>query len=262
MKHSWQALVLAAGRGPDDPMARAYGVSHKCTLPVLGKPMLSRVITTLLAVPEIKRIAVSIEDEAPLHAALGNVPSRVNRVQSTTSAPASVLAAVRERREFPLLLTTGDHALLTPEMVDYFCTQASNNSADFSVGLATAETILKEYPESVRTFFRLGADRVSGCNLFAIMNERGLAVVERWQYLDSLRKKPWRLVAAFGLTALLRFAFGAISLDSAFQLVSKQLNVVARAVLMPFAEAAIDVDKPSDLELAERILRQRQTLQN
>ena len=66
-----------------------------------------------------------------------------------------------------MLVTTADHALLTPEMIDYFCEQAERNGADFSAGLARAEVILKAYPQSVRTFFRFGKDRVSGCNLFA-----------------------------------------------------------------------------------------------
>ena len=36
--------------------------------------------------------------------------------------------------------------------------------------------------------------------------------------------------------------------------VSQQLGFTAAAVPMPFAEAAIDVDKPADLELVEEIL--------
>ena len=46
-------LVLAAGRGPDDPMAKAYGVTHKCLIEVGGEPMLKRVIHTLLASSQI-----------------------------------------------------------------------------------------------------------------------------------------------------------------------------------------------------------------
>ena len=36
----WQAIILAAGRGPDDPMAKAYGVANKSTLTVGAVPML------------------------------------------------------------------------------------------------------------------------------------------------------------------------------------------------------------------------------
>ena len=43
----WNVIVLAAGRGPDDPMAAAYGVTHKCLVEVGGIPMLRRVVDTL-----------------------------------------------------------------------------------------------------------------------------------------------------------------------------------------------------------------------
>ena len=52
----WHALILAAGRGPSDPMAAAYGVSHKCLVEVGGIPMLRRVVETLLAHPAIAGI--------------------------------------------------------------------------------------------------------------------------------------------------------------------------------------------------------------
>ena len=41
-------VVLAAGRGPDDPMAKAFGVAHKCGLAVAGIPMLQRVLAALV----------------------------------------------------------------------------------------------------------------------------------------------------------------------------------------------------------------------
>ena len=45
-----------------------------------------------------------------------------------------------------------------------------------------------------------------------------------------------------------------MSLDDAFNYVSKGLVITAAPSLSPIAEAAIDVDKPSDKELVERIL--------
>ena len=257
MAKNWTAIVLAAGRGPDDPMAKAYGVSHKCTLPVNGVPMLQRVVNALQKSKSIASIAISIESPAIVREALTEKESGIAVIASENSAPLSASVAIRKNSAFPVLVTTADHPLLTPEMVDYFCAHAERNGADFSAGLATAEVIMNAYPQSVRTFFRFGKDRVSGCNLFAITNERGLRILEKWQYLEQSRKKPWRLVAAFGLPALIRFALGSLSLDGAFNVVSNKLGLTAKPVLMPFAEAAIDVDKPSDLELAEVILKLR-----
>jgi len=251
----WQALVLAAGRGPGDPMASAYGVANKCAIPVGGVAMLRRVHDALTASGLFKRIAVSIEDAAIADAVLGK-SARI--LAPAASAPASVLAALASGAvRYPVLITTGDHALLTPPMLAHFCAESEKSGADFTVGLARAETILAAYPQSIRTFFSLGNDRVSGCNLFAVFNARGLALLERWQYLEQARKRPWRLVAAFGPLALLRFALGRLSLDAAFALVSARLSLTVKPVLMPFAEAAIDVDKPADKDLAEQILKAR-----
>ncbi len=257
MAKNWTAIVLAAGRGRNDPMAKAFGVSHKCILPVNGVPMLQRVVNALQQSQSIASISISIESPAIVGEALGKKVSGIAVIPSESSAPLSAIVSIKKHATFPVLVTTADHALLTPEMIDYFCEEAERNGADFSAGLARAEVILAAYPQSVRTFFKFGKDRVSGCNLFAINNENGLRILEKWQYLEQSRKKPWRLVAAFGPLALIRFMLGTLSLDGVFRIVSNRLGLTAKPILLPFAEAAIDVDKPSDLELAEAILKLR-----
>jgi GTP:adenosylcobinamide-phosphate guanylyltransferase len=237
-------------------MAKACGVSHKCALPVAGVPMLRRVVDALRGSHSIASVSVSIETAEVARHALGKA-SNITIVPSEISAPLSAIIAIKKNSIYPVLITTADHALLTPEMIDYFCKQAEQDGADFSAGLARAEIILAAYPQSIRTFFRFGKDRVSGCNLFAVRTEKGLCILEKWKYLEPVRKKPWRLVAAFGPLALIRFLLGTLSLDEVFRVVSKRLGLIAKPILLPFAEAAIDVDKPSDLELAEAILKQR-----
>jgi len=248
--------VLAAGRGPNDPMAKAYGVSHKCALMVAGVPMLRRVVDALQDSQSITSISVSIETAELARQALGKT-TNITIVASENSAPLSAIYAIRKNPAFPILITTADHALLAPEIIDHFCEQAELLDADFSVGVAQAEIILAAYPQSIRTFFKFGKDRVSGCNLFAVRTERGLRILEKWKYLEQIRKKPWRLVAAFGPLALIRFLLGTLSLDEVFRIVSRRLGLSAKPILLPFAEAAIDVDKPSDLELVEAILKRR-----
>ena len=256
MAKNWAAIVLAAGRGPNDPMAKAYGVSHKCALMVAGVPMLRRVVDALQDSQSITSISVSIETAEVARQALGKT-TNITIVASENSAPLSAISAIRKNPAFPILITTADHALLAPEIIDHFCEQAELLDADFSAGVARAEIILAAYPQSIRTFFKFGKDRVSGCNLFAVRTERGLRILEKWKYLEQIRKKPWRLVAAFGPLALIRFLLGTLSLDEVFRIVSRHLSLSAKPILLPFAEAAIDVDKPSDLELVEAILKRR-----
>ena len=256
---AWNVLVLAAGRGPDDPMAKAYRVTHKCLVEVGGEKMLARVVRTLQAHPAVKSISVVIETRQLLAEALGSQADKVGFLAPQESAARSALAALRASPHFPWLITTGDHPLLTAEMLDYFFTEAAGYDADLSAGLASAQTILARFPDAKRTFLTFGRDRVSGCNLFALTSERAFSALDFWHDLEKIRKKPWRLVGAFGPVALFRFATGMLSLDSAFALASRRLGLVARPVLMPFAEAAVDVDKPADKELAERIVAERRT---
>ncbi len=254
---AWNVLVLAAGRGPDDPMAKAYHVTHKCLVEVGGEKMLARVVRTLVAHPRIGSVSVVIETPELLAEAAGPLAGKVTFLPPAMSAARSALAAVEGDPRFPWLITTGDHPLLTAEMLDYFLTEVAGHDADLSVGLAGAETILKRFPEAKRTFLKFGRDHVSGCNLFALTSKRALAALAFWHDLEKMRKRPWRLVGAFGPVALLRFATGMLTLDSAFALASRRLGLIARPVLMPFAEAAVDVDKPADKDLADRILAER-----
>jgi CTP:molybdopterin cytidylyltransferase MocA len=159
--------------------------------------------------------------------------------------------------QYPILITTGDHPLLTAEMLKHFMTEAEASNADVLAGLATGTTIRTAYPETRRTYFRLGGTEVSGCNIFAVMNEKGLRLVEAWQEIEKNRKKPLKLVAAFGVLPLLEFVLGRLTPERAFDRISQRLGIIARPVFMPFAEAAIDVDKPDDLKLAEKILKDR-----
>jgi CTP:molybdopterin cytidylyltransferase MocA len=253
----WHAVILAAGRGPHDPMAKACGVAHKCLLPVAGTSMLLRVVRALEATDIVKPYALSIENGAPYARALGKNSASVTPIAPQSSAPSSARAAIMQLAHYPVLITTGDHPLLTPEMLMHFMTEGEKSNADVLAGLATGETIRAAYPETRRTYFKLGGTEVSGCNIFAVMNEKGLRLVEAWQDIERNRKKPLKLIAAFGILPLIEFLLGRLTPERAFARISQRLGITAKPVFMPFAEAAIDVDKPEDLKLAETILLNR-----
>lgn len=259
-KQRFSAVVLAGSRrGVTDPVALARGARHKSLVPVAGVPMLRRVVETLGASGAVRSVAVSLDDptlieEDPGLAAL-LAAGKMRLVASAETPSRSVARAVDALgAPWPLLVTTSDHPLLTPEMVDYFCAASSELSADIVGALASAKIIQRDYPEAVRTFLRFRDGRYSGCNLFALMTPASLRTVAFWGELERHRKRPWRLFAAVGpLSALLALA-GFLTLDQGLARLSARTGARSAAVRMPFADAAIDVDKPQDLDLAERIL--------
>ena len=87
----------------------------------------------------------------------------------------------------------------------------------------------------------------------------GREVLAFWSRVEKDRKKALRLISYFGPWLLLRALTRTISLDAALARIGRRMGLGLKAVRLPFPEAAIDVDKPEDVELAQRILARRQT---
>ena len=245
------ALVLAGERAEGDPMARAAGVALKAMLPVAARPMLTRVVDALRETPSIGRIVVSIPAPEPA-TELG-----IEALMTEASPSLSVMAAI-DRLAAPLLLTTADHALLTPEIVQRFVDLATaKGDADLIVGMVERATIERLVPETRRTYWRFKGGAYSGANLFLLKTPGARTAVAFWRRVETERKRPWRIVRAFGPRLLFGYFFGRLSLEAAMARASERLGCRVRSVTLPFAEAAIDVDKPADLALVERLLQNR-----
>ncbi|MGI9488239.1 MAG: nucleotidyltransferase family protein [Geminicoccaceae bacterium] len=259
-----QALVLAGSRGPTDPVASAAGLPHKALVPVCGVPMLERVVSTLFAAESIGHVIISADAALLDHGFGPALTSEIEDGRITLATPkaspsesvAHVLGGLPEKEGFPLLVATADHPLLTTAMVEHFIRAAPDDS-DLVIGLAESKVILDRYPDAIRTFFRFKGQGYSGCNLFLMSMAKARLAVDFWRNMERHRKRPWRLVGAVGLFTLLRFAIGQLSLEDALRHLSGRVGADIGMVDMPFAEAAIDVDKPGDLDLAETILRAR-----
>lgn len=235
-------------------------MSHKALVPVGGRPMMSRVIETLRA-SGMEKIFVCVDPtllssaDAVTREAMAGADIRI--IAPASSPSASVRRALESGEiGWPLLVTTGDHPLLTPDMIEHFLSAAPGN-AEAVVGLARASVIRQQQPDSIRTFYRFREDGYSGCNLFLLRGPAVGALVDFWSRLEAYRKKPWRMVAAIGPLTLIRFLMRRLTLADALARLSDIVGIKIAAADMPFAEAAIDVDKPEDLQLANEILARR-----
>jgi hypothetical protein len=143
-------------------------------------------------------------------------------------------------------------------MVEHFAADARVlGDADLVVGLVERRTIEAVEPDSKRTYWRFKDGAYSGANLFLLKNPKARAAVAFWRRVEADRKRPWKIVRALGFSLLLGYLFGRLTLDQAMLLASGQLGCRVRALALPFGEAAIDVDKPADLLVVERLLLAR-----
>jgi len=251
------ALILAAQRdGKVDPLAAEMGVSHKCIVPVAGRPMIVHVVETLAASPSVGEIRVSI-DNFNVIARLPEIArliaaGRLTMMQARDNLVDSVVDAVAGA-DFPLFITTADNVLLTPEAVESMQATASRG-ADVAVAFTRRDSVLAAHPDGQRRFYKFSDDAYSNCNSYWIGNARALSATEVFRGGGQFAKHPARIVKAFGLINLIRFRYGIGTLAAAFDRFSRRFGLVIRPVIFTDGAIAIDVDNSRTHAIAEGLL--------
>lgn len=257
------AIVLAADRQVPDAVAEEAGTRCKALAPVAGIPMLHRVLQALWDSTLVDRIILC----GPPQDVIEATPELQERLRSpgiawvacAGSPSASALngfAAIPPERA--TLLTTADHALLSPSMVRFFLRQARAGNWDLAVAVAEHRAVLARFPGTRRTAIRLRGGPFCGCNLYAFLTPRGRRLAELWHRVEQERKRPWRIVARLlGWRSMVGYALGRLTLEQALQRLSRRLGVRIGAVVLPYPEAAVDVDTPADRHLAAAVLSER-----
>lgn len=260
------ALVLAADRGDQDAVARYAGTVCKAYAPIAGKPMVIRVLDALEKSSRIESILLCGPPQ-PLLSFCEVLKFRIDSKQvewvenRDSPARSTAYGASKINPQRKILLTTADHALLTPEIVDYFLQASSDLVCDVTVGVVRYEVVKNQYGSAKRTVLRLQDGNYCGCNLFTF-NAQGRVLVDFWQQAEALRKRPWKLISRIlGWRAVWSYLFGRLTLDQALQQISVKTGVRVRPVILPFPDAGIDVDKVEDLQLVKSILMQSDATQ-
>ncbi|HEU4959732.1 MAG TPA: NTP transferase domain-containing protein [Sphingomonas sp.] len=245
---SFNALVLAGSRGGADPVAAYAGLADKALIEIAGATMLARVVAALREAGA-GRIAVSASSPAVADhaAALGAEPLAAAPGPSRSAGEGLALLGA------PLLLTTADHALLRADWVRAFLDDVPRD-ADVAALLARRDLIEDAAPDTRRTYLRFADGDWSGCNLFHFATPAAARAIALWQAVEADRKRPWRIVRRLGPAMLLAYLARRLTLADAVARLGERAGISAAIVPARDGRAAIDVDKPADLDLARRLL--------
>lgn len=255
---SFTAILLAAQRaGEVNPLAQAFGVSHKCLVPVAGEPLIRHVARALAEVPGLREIRISVEPEIvpQVGAALAGIAARIVYVASSANLADSVYGCARDASG-PLLVTTADNVLLTRHSITAIL--RSLDQADGALALATRGSVLAAHPEGQRRFYRFSDDQYSNCNLYALNGSKALTLVESFRSGGQFRKNPRRLIMALGILNLLLLLSHRLSLQAAAHRIGRRFRVRLAAVVLADGSQAIDVDNPRSHGVAELLLTRRE----
>jgi CTP:molybdopterin cytidylyltransferase MocA len=255
-QHRMTAIVLAGDRSKTDSLIDHSGVSCKALIDIDGKPMVRRVLESLRESRVVDNILLSgpeaseLATDAPLSSWVdsGEVGWQSPEETPSTSAYQAMKSLAPE---VPVLLTTADHPLLTAEITDAFGRQSLADDVDVTVGLAPHALVMEAYPGISKTVLRFSDGDFCGCNLFAFLTPEGRRAASFWRKIEQERKKPMVLIGLLGWWAVIRYRLGVLPLEEALAKLSKRLGLRMRAVILPYANAAIDVDSIADLMLVK-----------
>ncbi len=258
----FSAVVLAGDRQGHNPVARAAGVACKVFAPVDSTPMILRVVEALEISVNIADIVVCGPDRSTYEkSALLQALVKSNRIRWLEASVTPSTSAWNAMQSIPkhraILLTTGDHALLSPEMVDFFCQSSIESECDVTAALCPIERVKDAFPEIKRTAYGLKDGSFCSCNLFSFLTPESRNAALYWKQVEEKRKSPLKVIKTFGFIAALKYLTGILTLSEGMDRISRCIGCRACAVIMPYPESAVDVDTPADLELVSAIATER-----
>ena len=249
------AIVLAGERPGVDPLAAHFGGTIKALVPLGGESMVRKPVRALLASPAVAKVVVLSQEAGPIRKAVDEFERTEVGVSGATIADTMIALCNNSGTEWPLLVTTADHALLDAGMIEEFA--ARSDGSDVAIGVVQKQRLEERLPGSNRTWLNFRGEAVTGANLFWLGSPKVAKAVELWRSVEQDRKKAWRVIALLGPVWLAMAAMRLAGLDDLVARLSLRLGLKVRIVRLTNPLAGVDVDSVADHALAEAIIEGR-----
>jgi GTP:adenosylcobinamide-phosphate guanylyltransferase len=243
--------VVLAGALNSGALRRVSPVQFEAEIEIAGRPMLDYVVLALKSVSSINRVII-VGAESVLSNELKDQVTMVKRGDSLVDSLINGLNVLNA--EEPVLVVTSDIPLITPDALEDFLERCRLRQGDVYYSFVSKEDNDRKYPGVQRTYVKLKEGTYTGGNLALLspgVIRHHLGTLEK---AASLRKKPIKLCSMLGWRYLLKLLVGRLQINEIEERVGKIFKFTAIGVVSPFPEVGIDVDKPSDLQLARKVL--------
>jgi len=250
------AAIIAGGvTQPGEPLYEAMPGGYKALLDVAGKPMIQWVLDALAAAKTIERVViVGLQPDCGVTCPkpLTFVPDQKSYLDNIR---AGILKALELNLSAKYVLATGaDVPAITGELVDWVVNTAMETQDDLYYNVIKREAMEKRYPGSRRSYLRLKDVEVCGGDVYVLSSAVVAGREDFWRRLVDARKSVLKQASLIGFDTFLLAMFHLIDLEGAVRMVSKRLGLKGRAVICPYPELGMDVDKPFQLEIVREDL--------
>lgn len=254
------AIVTAGGTAQaGEPLYDLTQGGLKSMIDIAGKPMVQWVLDALSEAPCIERVVVvGLPPETDLMCS-----HPLTLISDQGDMVLNIRAGAREVARLDPnathgMLVSGDLPGLRGEIIDWLAEQTQDPDYDIGYTVIERATMEKQFPGSKRTYIHLKDSEVCGGDLHAFRLQIAVDENPLWKRLIDARKSPLRQASMLGYDTVFFLMLRQLSLNHAIATVSKRLGIKGQAILSPYAEIGMDVDKPFQLEMMRHYLASRQ----
>ena len=255
------AIVTAGGiPQPGEPLYPYTQGRSKALLEICGKPMIQWVADALCNAQKVEKVIIvglSLQDNIHGDKIVGYLPNQGSMLQNLRAGMLKILEIDPQTRH--TLVASSDIPAITPEMVDWEIETASRTDLDAYYAIIRKEVMEKRFPNSRRSYTRLKDMQVCGGDMNIIRAMTASGNDQLWERIIAARKNVFKQASLIGYDTLLLLLLRRIDLPHAVERVTHRLNLSAQALISPYAEIGMDVDKPSQLEMLRADLASRTT---
>jgi GTP:adenosylcobinamide-phosphate guanylyltransferase len=245
------AIVTAGGiPQPKDPLYAYSNGGPKALIDVAGKPMVQWVLDALGEAKLVDNvIAIGLSHKSgltcrkPIHYVsnqgrlLANIVTGVNK------------SLVLNKNSKYVLIVSSDIPALTGDMVDWLVNTCMQTKDDLYYGVCPRDVMEKRFPNSRRTYTKLKDMDVCGADINVTHVNMAKEHLDIWEALMGNRKSSLRQASIVGLGTLFALLTRHDTLEEMAQRICKRIGIKGRAIVWPYAEGCMDVDKPHQLEI-------------
>lgn len=251
-------VILAGGETPEALTASlgAKSPGERALIEINGRACIAYLLDSLQSVEQVETIAV-VGKPSTL-AVVQKLSSRVLRIEAKETLVDNILAGAKAVSSSQLVLCTVDIPLVTAQTWRDFLTRVEANNLEAAYPIVRGETVEKQFPQGKRTYATLTDGTFTGGNAFILPRAQlgDLKTVIDAAY--RARKNPLAIARILGLGFVFKAMAKKLSILDLERKMSQVLKCRAGAVEMSDAAIAFDIDKPGDLQLAQRTLETRQ----
>jgi GTP:adenosylcobinamide-phosphate guanylyltransferase len=252
-------MVIAGGiPQPGESLYEFTQGRSKALIDVAGKPMVQWVLDALSDAKSVGQVViVGLDESAGLSCKkkVSYLPNQGGMLDNIRSS-ARKIAELNPKAEY-VLIVSADIPTITSEMVDWVSAQVKPGQDEAVYNVIARAVMEKRFPDSRRTFTKFKDIEICGGDLNAVSLPLVLSHGGPWKKITDARKSPLKQAGLIGFDTLILFLLRAMTLEQAIARASKNLKLRGRAVLCPYAELGMDVDKTHHLETVRKSMESK-----